>query len=165
MRESSTLSRSGLLASKAPGRASQDGDPAHARNRCVAKGWRMWLADYSPLGNRPWRRGELFSESSHERSFLKRTDQEPPHPTWRRAERLPDRHGQEIRLHASASPRSRACPGRRSGLADHPSRNRGSDDRTPWVATATGSEPWGHLSTRHVPHPSLVTVEPWHRRR
>ena len=111
----------------------------------------------APLGNRPWRRGDLFSGSSHERSFLKRTDQEPPHLSSRRARWSTGRHGQESHLHASAGPRSRAC---RGGVQDWPIIPVGIEGATiapPEVATATRSEPRGHS------RPGTHRIHPWSR--
>ena len=62
-----------------PGTASSRSLRMSIRRPVIATGHACGRSDRScPLGNRFWRRGVWFSGSFHERSFLKRTDQEPP---------------------------------------------------------------------------------------
>ena len=107
-------------------------------------------------GYRPWRPRVLFYGSSHERSFLKRTDQEPPHPS-RVATRSARRAAAGRKpIFASARPRSRAYRGSVQDWPIIPVGVEGATIAPPEIATATSLEPLGHASpcrTASIPGP------------
>ena len=116
-----------------------------------------------PPGNRPWCRRSLISGSSHERSFLNRTDQEPPEVAAR-CDGRPGLPGPEDRLRHVRSP---AFAGGRGGVQDWPIIPVGFEGATiapPEVAPATRSELLGR-QIRPAPRPSLATVRPRPKRR